>query len=557
MSRDDDLNSDGNGPGQSAGDANDQITEQVEERTGEDINVEETLGNNKDQRSDFENEFTATSEDVANNIEEGAETEGNAIRAMAKRALGLGSDNKDAQDEIKASAEKFREMAGARKAHYETEFGEREENVSIDKENLESEYGSFKSQFGLALDETLPMAYERDQLLKQEKNRSRVRSAKGTEDNPTAQNEMEETGDLWLFAEDEAEGAKDQANESIENVLEEINLEGQAVELQDRKETYEEVDSIVETAIENVQEADDEVSIDDMEEAIHEAAEEYGLDISDDIPEETIEAVAGHSRDYIDDVAEELGVEDQVVSSVTTDIREFYDEEEVDPIEAAQHLRATVADAYERQAERFSTAADAVEKIEEDLHDTLENYDTFTSKAEDLTNVEGVGNSVAEDLSDADIETVFDLANASQRRFERMTDSAQTSGDNAESLKEEAQSYIETELAHELGLEDLTEQMEDTLQAGEATSVQYAIKEQAEAAYESIDTVERYVNGLLENNLPDSTDVALDDDEYSAEEAVELASGEREEAYEELGLSATDLDEIGHVEDSQVIKYEE
>ncbi|MFB6159218.1 MAG: helix-hairpin-helix domain-containing protein [Candidatus Nanohalobium sp.] len=543
--------------------AEDILDQQVEEdgdnnqNPREDIDVDETLKSNRDERGDFRNEFEQASEDVVDNIETGVGDEANSMVSMVKDALGLGKEMKDDQDQIEASADKLREMAGARKAHYETEFGGREEEVSIDGERVEEDYSSFRSEFSLALDETLPMAWERDQLVTQDKNRSRVKSAKGAQDDPTVHDEMEETGDLWLFGEEQAELAKDRADNSIEDVLDEVNIEGQALELQDRKETYEEVDSIVETAIENVQEADDEISIDDMEEALEEAAEEYDLDIETNLDEEQAKKLQEAGADYIDEVAEITGTEDQIVSSVTTNIREFYDEEDVDPIEAAQHLRATVADAFERQAERFSTAVNAVEEIEGDLQDTLESYDTFTTKAEDLTNVDGVGESVADQLSDADVDTVFDLATASQRRLQRMTDSRNTRGDNAENLRDAAQTYIETELAHELGLEELTEQMEDTVQAGDMTSIQYAIREQAEAAYDSVDTVQRYVNSLMENTLPESTDVEFEDGNYSAEEALKLASGEREEAYEELGLNPTDLDEIEFIEDTQDVIYEE
>ncbi len=525
----------------------------------EDIDVDEELQQNMNQRTGFQNEFEQASEDVAEGIETGANKEASSIGSMVKQALGFGKEMKDAQDDIEESADKLRSMAGARKAHYETEFGDREDEVSIDGKEVEAEYSNFRSEFDLALDETLPMAWERNQLITQDRNRSRVQSARGAQDNPTLHDEMEETGDLWMFGEEQAENAKDSADDAIEGVLDEVNLEGQALELQDRKETYEEVDSLVETAIENVQQADDEVSIEDMEQAIHEAADEYGLDIGDEVGSETVEAIADRSRGYIDDIAEELGVEDQVVSSVTTNIREFYDEGDVDPIEAANLLRATVADAFERQAERFSTAVEAVEEVEGDLQDTLDQYDTFTTKAEDLTNVEGVGPAVESSLSDADIDTVFDLASASDRRLQRMTESRNTRGDNAGELRDAAQSYIQTELAQELGLGSLTEQMEDTLQVGDMTSIQYAIMEQAGAAYESIDTVQRYVNSMMENTLPESSGIQFeaDGETYSAEEALELASGEREEAYEELGLKPTDLDDIGFIEDTQDIKYEE
>lgn len=532
-------------------DSQDQVVDVEPAPELDDDEIDETLNNNREQRDDFNNQVSATSEELADDIETGSETEARSLGGLVKEALGIGKEMKDKQDAIEEGANTFRSLHANRKAMFETEFQDREDRVSIDGDSVEEEYGNFRDEFDLALSETLPMSWERSSLQRIKRNNSRFEAATGQIDS-AEERAIEEAGDLWLYGEAEAEDAKDRASDAIGTLLDEVNVEGQAMELKDRKEKYDEFKDIVDTAIETVQEADSEVSLTDVSEAIQEASEEYDLDIDADLDDEVVESVAERGRNYIDDVAEDLGVEGQVVSSVTTDITEFFEDGEVDPIEAARLLKTTAADALARQEERYQTAVDTVMEVRGDLQETLDSYDTFTTKAEDLTKVSGVGEQTAEYLADAEIDNVFDLANASQRRLDRMTDVGTTHGENAAELVNSAQSYIETELAQELGLESLEEQMEETLPVGEETSIQYAIREQAEAAYNAVDTVERHVNGLLENDLPAEEELGVefevDGETYTSAEVVDQA---RSEAYGEMGRDPVALDNIDFLEEPQ------
>lgn len=536
-----------------------QTQESTPSETLDEDEVDQELDNNWQERQSWDNQFEDKSEELSGDIEAGAETEANSIGGMIKEALGFGKEMKDAQDQIETTANTLRDMSANRKAYFESTFSDAEDRVSIDGERVEDEYGEFRSEFDLALSETLPMAWERGHLETIKRNNARFFSATGELD-VAEEKAAEEAGDLWLYGESEAEDAKERAGTAIDNVLDEVNVEAQALELRDRKETYENVKEVVDTAIQNVQDANADPSMDDMTAAIEDAAEEYGLDVGADLDEQTVENAAELSQDYIDDLAEELGVQDQVVSSVTTDVQEFFDDDEVDPIQAARLLKTTVADAFGRQAERYDTAVETVEEVQGDLESTLDSYDDFVNLAEDLTNVSGIKESRASDLQEAGIETVFDLADASQRRLDRMTDSGNLHGGHAENLVDNARSYIETGLAHELGLESLREEMEETLpvdgEDGEM-SIQYAIREQAEAAYESIDTVTRHVNGLVQNNLPAEDTLGMefevDGETYSASE---YAESERREAYEEMGLDAVGLDGISFLEETKELELE-
>lgn len=524
------------------------------------------LTNNREQRETWRTEFTDKATEIKTELEEGKQNETDGISGIVNQAINVARNNQLFQDNLEKKANQFRNQARSAKANYETQFEEREGRVGIDWEDVEGSYSDFRTSLDEARMELLPMALERERFRQQNKNEDRQNDATRANEGPSveAQRQMEESWDLWRFAEDEGQENKNQAEEAINSVLEGVNLEGQKLELRDRIEEYEAAKDTVDSALDTIRNADDEIDSEQIEEDVKDTVEALDLDVNyDDIEGDELADIARNAQE---EIARSIDAEDQLESNPETEIENFYDQEDVGPVEAAKLLKTTVVDAAARQAERYEEALDTVTEVRTDLEQIKSGYENLEDTVEDLTTVTGVREAVADELEDAGIYNIFDLAEASTRKLNRKTDLSNTRGENAESLVEAAQVYIETELAPELELADPVEQMEESFNmvgddySQQRSDIRRVVREQVKTAYDSKDTAVRYLNSLLEE-VPgeDEAEIgSLEIDGETIEDPTAYLDNQREDIYEdELGMEETqEPGEIGFLEDSNDVNLE-
>lgn len=556
----------------------DELFEQNEDRTDgsdqdqgsepvpelDDDEIDENLEQNQTQRTNSADVIESSAERLSDALEQGTETEGSSKADTAAAALRAGLEMSEAQDAIEEEGRNVRQMAGALKLDFETEIEEREDRVSIDGEAVEEEYGEFESRLDEALNEATASAHQREKQNTLKKNSERLHSATG-EVGMGEESAAETAGDVWMAADSNSEQEQQAAVGAINNLLAEVDHETQEEEIRERVEVYGEFKDIVEDAVETIQSADTEVTVEDANEALQEVADEYGIEGLDDLEDHSA------TEEYIREIAERTGLEDEVVTSVTTDLTELFggsdyvvetedgeavfdDESEVNPVEALKHVKASAADAVARQVERYETAEEAVEELRSQIWDVVDSYDTFKNEAEDLTNVDGVGEATADALQDADIDTVFDLATTENSKLNYMTDAPTAHGENATSIRENARSYIVTDLAGDIDMGTVSDQMRAVLDIGRTEDNNYGVLKQAEAAYEASDTIMRHTAEMLQD-VPEEdeldVEVEFDGETYSP---AGLAEAVREDAYDGF-VEEPDLDDIGFLEDSQEIDY--
>lgn len=527
--------------------------------------IEENNDRNQTERTHAADVMASSSDRLNDALEEGARVEGKAKGSVEAEALRAGLEMAEAQEEIREEGRNVRQMAGAMKLDFENEVEEREAQVSINGETVESEYGDFESGLDEAVDEATAASHQREKQTTLTKNNERVQTATG--EVPMGREEAADTaGDVWMAADSNAEEKQQGAVDAINNLLTEVDHETQESELRERVDQYEEFKGIVEDAVDTIQSADTEVTTEDANQALREVAAEYGIDDLDDLEDHSA------TSEYIQEIAEQTGLEDEVVTSVTTDLTELFggsefvvetedgeaifdDESEVDPVEALRHVKASAADSVARQVERYETAEEAVEEVRSEILEVVSSYDEFRGDAEDLTNVDGVGETVAEDITEnTDISTVFDLATTENAKLNYMTETAHTHGENATNLREEARSYIVTELAQEIGMGALSDQMRAVLDVGRTEDNNYGVMKQAEAAYEASDSIMRHTAEML-RDFPEQEDLDIEvgfgGESYSPEA---LAEEIRSDAYDGF-VEEPDLDDLSFLEDTQEIDY--
>jgi hypothetical protein len=204
-------------------------------------------------------------------------------------------------------------------------------------------------------------------------------------------NQLDGNGDQWIEVfNDERDAAAEEVSEFVDS----FNLDSRKSAYEDSVRDYELSQVIEEKAKELENEA--EIGLDDINE---ELGEEYG-EIGEENWEEFVEGATG--------VVADLNQKDEedVVLHVSKD------EEEVrNALEISRQLRARSLDRVKMHRDRLEDATSQVDHVGDYLGELKDDVTGFVQDAQDLTQIERVGEATAEKLRELkDVDTVMDVA---------------------------------------------------------------------------------------------------------------------------------------------------
>lgn len=213
-------------------------------------------------------------------------------------------------------------------------------------------------------------------------------------------NQLDGNGDQWVeFFNNERDAAASEVSEFVES----FNLDARKTAYEDSVRDYE-LSQVIEQKAEEL-ENEAEVSLDDINE---ELGEEYG-EVDEENWEEFVEGATG--------VVADLNQKDEedVVLHVSKD-----EEEVQNALEISRQLRARSLDRVKMHRDRLEDAtsqidqvADYIDSLKVDIRGDMddEHDDGFVGDAQDLTQIEGVGEATAEKLQELEeVDTVMDVA---------------------------------------------------------------------------------------------------------------------------------------------------
>lgn len=292
--------------------------------------------------------------------------------------------------------------------------------------------------------------------------------------------------------------------------------------LDDRKEAYE-------AAVADYEQTEE---FEDRLEEIEEAAQERGLEAVNELISGSYEELEDEHleqlQDTIADVGGHMNDREDGLGSINLEHDERANAEEL-----VRQTRARALDRAALHKQRLDEAREEISEVYNEIEGTREEVESYVDQVEDLTAVEGVGDSFADVLEDMGVETVMDMAarndyesNAAYQ--EKKRNASGSAVPDADELREAAFDYM-NEVAADMDHLDLVPT--DTIRdVGDDYSDEDQRRRQFEAVYDSSTSLVNVMNEL-EKELPelDQYDVGWDGEEETLEE-------EREEVYQNLGI---------------------